>query len=210
MEDFLDSPYFCGKIAKELFPEIRNDLVEMFNGRYTEALLGGSIGAGKTTLAKYAVLRMLYEASCLNDPYEAYGVAQGDKIAFPCISVTEGQAHELVFEKIRSALELIPYFNTEYKPHKITEEAGIILPNGLWIPPGLSTERRTLGINAFSAIIEEANFFKNIKNTNPSRNHPDMAEAIYKSIKRRMESRFLNKGRLPGMIILSRTRPIWT
>jgi hypothetical protein len=203
MDTFLDDPYYCGSISSDLFPEVRKDLIEVFSGCYNEALIGGSIGAGKSTFARYCILRMIYEASCLSDPYEAYGVTKGDRIAFPCISVTESQAHEMVFDKIKNSLAEIPYFKNDFKPEKITEESGIFFPKGIWIPPGLSTERRTLGINAFAAVIEEANFFKNIKNTNPNKaNHPDMAEAIYKSIKRRMESRFLKKGKLPGMIIL--------
>lgn len=203
MQTFLSDSYFCGKITKELFPTIRGDLIEVFNGRYEEALIGGSIGAGKSTFARFAMLRMIYEASCLNDPFEAYGVSRSDQIAFPCISVTEEQAHELVFEKLKTSIEEIPYFNNEFKALKSTDIGGIIFPNGIWVPPGLSTERRTLGINAFGTVIEEANFFRNVRNTNPNRaNSPDLAEAIYKSIKRRMQSRFLVKGRLPGMIIM--------
>jgi hypothetical protein len=203
METFLSDSYFCSKITKELFPSIRTDLVEVFNGRYEQALIGGSIGAGKSTFARLAMLRMVYEASCLNDPFEAYGVSKSDKIAFPCISVTEEQAHELVFDKIKASLEEIPYFNNEFKPIKSTDVGGILFPNGIWIPPGLSTERRTLGINAFGSIIEEANFFKNNRSPSSMKSaNPDMAEAIYKSIIRRMQSRFLVKGRLPGMIIM--------
>lgn len=203
METFLSDNYFCGKITKELFPTIREDLIEVFNGRYEEALIGGSIGAGKSTFARFAMLRMIYEASCLHDPFEAYGVSRSDQIAFPCISVTEEQAHELVFDKLKTSIEEIPYFNNEFKALKSTDMGGIVFPNGIWVPPGLSTERRTLGINAFGTVIEEANFFRNVRNTNPNKaNSPDLAEAIYKSIKRRMQSRFLVKGRLPGMIIM--------
>lgn len=204
METFLTDSYYCGKITKELFPSIKEDLVEVFNGRYEQALIGGSIGAGKSTFARLAMLRMVYEASCLNDPFEAYGVSRTDKIAFPCISVTEEQAHELVFDKIKTSLEEIPYFNNEFRPIKSTDVGGIVFPNGIWIPPGLSTERRTLGINAFGTVIEEANFFRNNRsNANSMKsNSPDLAEAIYKSIIRRMQSRFLVKGRLPGMVIM--------
>lgn len=203
METFLDDPYYCGNISKDLFPELKKDLIELFSGCYNEVLLSGGIGAGKSTFSRFCLLRMIYEVSCLADPLEAYGVAKGDKIAFPCISVTEAQAHELVFDKIRNSLTEIPYFKNDFKPEKVTQEEGIFFPKGLWIPPGLSTERRALGLNSFFALIEEVNFFKSIKNTNPNRaNNPDMAESIYKSIKRRMESRFLKKGRLPGMIVL--------
>ena len=202
METWLSDPYYCGSFTKDLFPLIRQDLIELFTGQYEEALIGGSIGAGKSTFARLAMLRQVYEASCLHDPHEAYGVAKGDMIAFPCIAVTEDQAHELVFEKIKVYIETSPYFQNEFRPVRVSDEAGIIMPNGLWIPPGLSTERRTLGINAFGAVIEEANFFKSNKNTNPNHNVPDMAEAVYKSIKRRMQSRFLAKGRLPGKLIM--------
>jgi LAGLIDADG-like domain len=155
-----------------------------------------------STIAKYAILRMIYEVSCLRDPHEAYGVSYSDKIAFPCISVTEAQAHDLVFEKIKLCIEMSPYFQKEFRPFRISNDGGIVFPNGVWIPPGLSTERKTIGINAFGSVLEEVNFFRSVKNSNPTRNNQDYAEAIYKSIKRRMQSRFLVKGRLPGILIM--------
>ena len=45
MERFLGDEYFLGGYGATLFPKIREDLIEMFSGRYTEALIGGSIGA---------------------------------------------------------------------------------------------------------------------------------------------------------------------
>lgn len=200
MERFLSDPYFCGNIGKSLYDPIRADLIEAFSGRYQEALLSGSIGAGKSSWATFAMIRMLYEASCLKNPQEAYGIGRADKIAFPCVAVTEDVAQEVLVNSIRAKIEQIPYFQKEFAPIKQTESSGILFPNHLWIPPGASTERRTLGLNAFGCIIDEGNFFQ--KRTSSDGVVKDVAESIYQSIKRRMESRFMMKGRLPGMIIL--------
>lgn len=200
METFLTDPYFCGELGKGLYDPIRDDLIEVFSGRYQEALLSGSIGAGKSSWAIFAMIRMIYEASCLRNPQEAYGIGRADKIAFPCVAVTEDIAQEVLVNNIKSKLEEIPYFQKEFAPIKQTEASGILFPNNLWIPPGASTERRTLGLNAFGCIIDEGNFFQ--KRSNSGGVVKDVAESIYQSVKRRMESRFMKKGRLPGMIIL--------
>ena len=67
------------------------------------------------------------------------------------------------------------------------------------------SERSVLGYNIFGAILEESNFFTENQQQRASRvRHglTDNAESVYNSIKRRMESRFLRNGKLPGMLVM--------
>lgn len=201
METFLTDDYYLGKVGRGLFPPLKNDLIEIFSGRYTEAMIGGSIGAGKTTFATVAFLRMIYEVSCLSNPHEAYGIMPGDKIAFIAVSITEDLAQEIVVDGIQKKMRQSPYFMREFKPvkEKTTE---ILFPNDVWIAPGVSSDRGALGMNCFGAIIDESNFFRKSARIHDGRQNMDHAEEIYLSIKRRMESRFMANGKLPGMIIM--------
>jgi hypothetical protein len=44
---FLTEPYFLGETGASLWPKLLDDIVELFEGQYEEALLGGSLGWGK-------------------------------------------------------------------------------------------------------------------------------------------------------------------
>jgi hypothetical protein len=202
IQEFLDSPAYAGSIGKTLYPEVKREIIEIFSSRYQEAIIGGSLGRGKTTQGAVMMIRMIYEVSCIRDPHLAYGITPGDKISFPVIAALEDVAQEVV-QKILMFIDQIPYFKSKFWPvKKPSETNGILFPGNIWIPPGASTEARTLGSNAFGALIDEGNFFRKKSNGGVAGNTTDYAESIYLSIKRRMESRFMSKGRLPGMIIL--------
>lgn len=47
VERFLDDDYYIGHIGRTLYPKLKQDLVELFDGDYHEGALGGSIGWGK-------------------------------------------------------------------------------------------------------------------------------------------------------------------
>lgn len=44
---FVKDPYFLGKSCSNIYPKLLDDLVELFEGGYQEAILSGSIGWGK-------------------------------------------------------------------------------------------------------------------------------------------------------------------
>ncbi len=48
VEEFLNDPYYLGHIGQTLWPALKDDMVELFEGNYHEAALGGSIGWGKS------------------------------------------------------------------------------------------------------------------------------------------------------------------
>lgn len=200
MDIWMKDPYYLGEAGGSIFPELKKDLTECFDGRYEEALIGGSLGAGKTTWGVMAYMRMLYEVSCLKSPQEVYGIQSYDNIAFPVVAVTEAVADGIVHDRIARIIEGSKYFQDNFKPLSVSKAGGIILPNKIVIPPGASTETGNIGSNAFGALIDETNFFKKKKDTDG--NPTDKAYEIYTSIKRRIQSRFERNGKLPGIVIL--------
>lgn len=47
MEQFLEDPYYLGESCETLYPELRKDLIDLFDFPYREVLLTGGIGVGK-------------------------------------------------------------------------------------------------------------------------------------------------------------------
>jgi len=199
METFLTDPYYLGDAGKTLFPILKDDMTDMFSGRYEEANFSGSIGYGKSSLGRFSLIRMVYEASLLWNPQEVYDITSTDKIEFACISVTEDAANEVVFDGVNSIIKQSPYFQEKFKPLKVTSEAGIVFPNNIIIPPGMSTEKSAIGRNILGCVLDEGNFFRRVAHSVEVR---DYAKEIYDSIKRRMKSRFERNGKLPGIILL--------
>lgn len=207
MEVFLSDPYFLGSTAHSLFPALKVDLAEMFSGGYQTAILGGSLGAGKTTEGVVAILRMLYETSCLKDPHEAFGVSKTDYLLFPCISATEDVAEREILSRIRAVIDESTFFMEDFKPLRNTAGKGIEFPNKLLVPPGISTESGALGGNPIGAFIDESNFFQGkAGGAGGSRAQKLNIEIIYEGIKRRIKQRFMMRGRLPGIIVISSSK----
>jgi hypothetical protein len=200
VQTWLDDPYYLGEAGKSIFPELKKDLTECFEGRYEEALIGGSLGSGKTSWGVYAYIRMLYEISCLRNPQEVYGIQTYDNIAFPVVAVTEAVADAIIHDRIARIVEGSKYFQDNFKPLSVSKASGIVFPNKIVIPPGASTETGNIGSNAFGALIDETNFFR--KSKNQDGNPTDKAYEIYTSIKRRIQSRFESNGKLPGIVVL--------
>lgn len=197
--EFIRDPYYFGNFTSTIYPSIIDDMIEIFSGNYSEVILGGSLGSGKSTQGVLIFIRMLYEISCLKNPNEAYGIMSGDRIAFMYIAITQDVARNIIGSKVRSYLKQIPYFNDKFKALKMLEDE-IIFPKNIWVAPGASSEKHTIGANTYGALMEETNFFT--PTTGKGGEKVDHAEEIYNSIKRRMESRFKNYGRLPGKLVI--------
>lgn len=207
MEKFLTDPYFLGDTGKSLYPKLKESLIEMFSGGYKVAFYGGSLSAGKSTAGCIAVLRMIYEISCLKDPQSAYGISKADTISFPCISVTEDVAERNLLDKIRQYISESPYFTQEFAPIKNTSGKGIMFPNRILIPPGASTEAAVLGTNSMGCLIDEGNFFGRRRYSAQDNNsNKSNIEIIYEGMKRRIESRFMSRGKLPGLIFVASSK----
>ena len=197
IETFLSDEFYLGSMSKTLFPKWKEEIINIDKGSYEEVILGGSIGSGKSSAGVIILARLIYEISCLNDPQLSYGIAQYDKIMFPIVSITEAVAAES-HGKLKSIIENSEYFQKHFKP-EITDAHGMLFPNNIIVPPPMSNAQQTIGLNAFGGLIDESNFFKSV---DTGAKKIDYMEQVYKSIKDRMQSRFMRNGRLPGKLIM--------
>jgi len=198
METFLLDPYYLGIVGKTLFPAWLDDLIELFSGEYHEAIIGGAIGTGKSTFAHVAVIRMLYEASCLANPQASYGIMDGTPICFANVGVSKTNAEKVVYEGIASKLRLSEYFMNVYRPVNASKKEILFLDN-IQITPGSSTESGIIGMNIFGGIMDESNFMDDRAKKGTKQN---IALNMYAAIQRRMKSRFMQQGKLPGILML--------
>jgi hypothetical protein len=186
-EEFFKSEYYIGVSARTLRPKLYQDLVEIFNGNYNEIILGGAIRWGKTFAATLIMMRVLYELLCLKDPYSYFGIDPSHGLYFVNISVTEELALDTLFEALSGKLESSKFFS-KFKFKKRMKE--IEFPGNIHIMGGESSDTGLLGKNIVCAIMDEANFYTKSDRSKYTMMYRDKAEAIYRSLVRRISSMF--------------------
>lgn len=162
-----------------------------------------SIGWGKTYFASIGVARVLYEISCMRDPHASFGLAKNSDISIVCLSVNEALATKVAFENIATKIKESPYFQDNFPCESTKKE--LRFPNSIWLAPRSSTDTNVLGLNAIAGLMDETNFMPKTRYQKASHarwGHYDRAESLYSAIKRRMQSRFARRGKLPGIMFI--------
>lgn len=153
IEQFIEDPYYIGESCDTLYPALKKDIIDLFSRPYQEVLFTGSIGYGKTFLAKIAICRVLYELSCLINPQRALGLATGTEILIPLISRNLVLARDVIKSSVDDTIRLSPYFMTKFAPDIKKEYSKF--PNGVKVVIGSYTSERVLGTNMYSAVMDE-------------------------------------------------------
>jgi hypothetical protein len=205
---FVSDDHYLGKVLREsLYPLILDDLEQLFEGDFSEVILGGSVGWGKTRMAEIGVLYDVYRCNCLKDPAAAFGLIPGGKVAFVCGSVTAGQASRVMFHGIRQLALQCRYFE---EPHcrlnrKIKTELRFENKNVV-VYPVAAEEHSMLGEDVFGCSLDEMNFMERVERSKRSRPGDtgvfDQAAELYNRISVRMRSRYNTRGQLPGKLWL--------
>jgi len=112
----------------------------------------GSIGWGKDYLATTCLLRVIYELICLKNPQETLGLGKGEPIHIVPISHLKEAAQRVVFEGLSRKLALSPFFKGRYKE---TNEEIYFPGKGVYIVGGGSNDNSALGLNVWSALVDE-------------------------------------------------------
>jgi hypothetical protein len=211
IKTFLTEPYFLGETGASLWPQLADDLVDLFEGEYEEATLGGSLGWGKSFFATTAMAYVIYQMSCLKNPQRAYGIDVGSSIYVAMISVTEKVAKRVVISELIGKIRFSRYFQEHFKPKEAPSQLEVRFPSGIQVVGGSTGSSAMIGLNVFAGLIDETSFLGEKKKLDRHGRESvvDVGEQIYKSIIRRMKSRFQRVGRLPGVLILasSKERP---
>lgn len=212
---WLDDPYFMGDATKSLYGVWRDDLIELFASKqYSTSIISGSLGSGKSTFAHFAIARMIYEISCLRDPQRTYGLSPGSEIVFVNLAPVKETARKVLFEGVLSKINQSPYFMNEYSPmNKRSKDLynfksyDVKFPKCISLVSGSSADSSFIGLNVIGGVIDELNFFHAdpkylaLKKKTERWGEFSKAGKLFDAIMRRMKSRFLRRGRLPGILI---------
>jgi len=210
MEQFLEDPYYLGESCSTLYPELRKDLIDLFDYPYREVVLTGGIGVGKTFVLSIALCRVLYELSCLVDPQRTFGLSSGTEMVIPLISKNLILAREVMKTAVDDKIRESVYFMEKFAP-KISKE-NTVFPNNIRVIIGSYGSERILGSNVFAVGLDETNFPPTRKSQQITTAigqrktvaHFDPVEKVYRSLLRRIKSRFQKAGGdFPGMVILA-------
>ncbi len=205
IEEFLESRDYMDQ-KSYLRPKIKESLLELFSKEdYVEAVLAGAIGIGKTFFGDMAMAYMLYRLSCYHNPQLEYDLAPGSSIIFIQQSVTLTLAKKVVFDQFGGRLKASKYFQEQFRfDPGIKSE--LRFPKNITVMPVGGSDTSALGLNVYAAQIEEMNFMArttdsvHIKHTHEE--EYDQAERLYTTLSRRIKSRFMQKGKVPGKLLL--------
>ena len=210
IEEFLDNEYYLGLATKTLYPKLREDLLEFERtGPFSEAILGGSIGSGKTTVASFLMAWNLYKLSCLRDPQTTFGLSSGSEIHLVLLSKNLHLARRVLLSAVMEKIKISPYFNTEFEFKAGRDE--VKFPKGIVLQIGSVGSERVMGLNVICSAMDEVNFMsssgskqqiKAAVGQKATEANFDSAESMYAKLDRRIKSRFLSGGMLPSVNIL--------
>lgn len=207
IEKFITGPKYLNQ-PKAVYPKVMEELIEINSGKYIEVIFTGGIGSGKTTAALYTCAYQLYLLSLMRNPHEEYELDPSSEILFIFQNKTETLAKTVEYNRFKELIQDSPYFQEKFKfdPHRV--KSRLIFPNRIEVVPVSGQETATIGQNVMGGIIDELNYMDVVSDSKKAVDGEDYDQAVrlYNSIARRRKSRFVNQGKLPGILCLVSSR----
>lgn len=195
IDTFLESPKYLGKTTnygKAIYPAWRVALREIFTDpyKYTAVILTGCIGSGKSTIAVFIALYMLYYLMCLKDPHAYFGIeATQNNIMFIFNNLTLTKAFKGVMGTFMGHCLKSPWFLA--RGRVIGDVNKTFLPNKRIRFDIASEEYHVTSTDCFCFIFDEANDV-----LHSAANYQDSyAMQILNAANQRIRSRFRAKDR---------------
>jgi len=205
VEEFVMDDYYLGHIGKYFYPKWLEDMKELFAGRYTEAIITGSIGSGKTTFCDMSLGYMFYELCMLKDPQATFGLMPGSEIVLVCFNRDKRLARDVTFGGLKRKLEPSPFFKelgVKFGTSEMVYEEKNIRVIAISV-----RSADAMGRDVFGGIIDETDFMEgSVLRSGGGLKKPGekpFSELLHESITRRMKSRYDEAGILPGKLLLS-------
>lgn len=206
LDEFLHSDTYLGLNPNELYPAVYEGLEAVETEKYVEAVLKGSIGAGKTTLANLSIIRQIYKIACMRNPHQTFGIQRHSSIVFTIQSVRLSTAKRAVFDELGKFIHNSPYFNEIYPYDKRIASSMYFREHHVQILPVSSSDTGAISMNVIGGMLDEVNFMERVKNSKNANaddtGEYDQAKILYLTLSKRRRSRFMNKGKLPGTLFL--------
>lgn len=202
LDEFIDSDEFLD-MTKSVWPVVRETIHQVVDGGYVEAILTGSIGIGKTTLAQVVNAYNLYLLSLYRSPQLNYDLMPTSRIVFAMLNKTATLASRVTYGEFRSMLDRCPYFKTYFRYDRKVRSM-MSFESNISVISGYAGATNILGMNVMGGIIDEINFMANVEKSARTHDggHFNQAESAYSAMVRRRKSRFSNMGKLPGCVCI--------
>ena len=207
IEEFLFGQAYLKRPRDEIYPEVLKYLKLINNpggarisNPFTELVATGGIGSAKSTIAIYTTAYQLYILMCFKNPHRMFGMDSSTEIMFIFQSMTGGLATSVDYMRFRSLCEQSHVFTNDYPfDHKLKSLCRF--PRRIEAKP-IATDMGTIGQNVMGGVIDEVNFMAIVEKSKRSidRGTYNQALEVYNSIARRRKSRFMQQGKLPGIL----------
>lgn len=195
IDTFLEDPNYLGGTTnrgKAIYPAWRIAMREIFADpyKYTTVVLTGCIGSGKSTIAVFIALYMLYNILCLKDPHAYFGIeATQNNIMFIFNNLTLSKAFKGVMGTFMGHCLKSPWFMA--RGRVIGDVNKTFLPNKRVRFDIASEEYHVTSTDCFCFIFDEAN-----DQLHSAANYQDsLAMQILNAANQRIRSRFKAKDR---------------
>lgn len=205
IEEFVKSKEFMGQ-KRDVRPIIMKSLNEFWDPAkyYIVGMIGGGIGVGKNYFAFICMAYMIYHLNCYYNPQLEFDFAPGSGIVLIFQSKNEKLAKKVMFDQFAEMLKSSKYFqdHCNYDPRIRSE---LRFPNNVSLLPIGGSDTAALGMNVYSAVLDELNFMERVKDSVHTKYtgeaEYDQAKRLSTMIERRIKSRFMTKGQIPGKVI---------
>lgn len=192
-----------------VYPAVMEELEEINTGKYTEVVFTGGIGSGKSTAAIYTTVYQIYLLSCLKDPHRVLNLDRASEIMFIVQNKTLSAAISVDYSRMRMLVDRSPYFKKYFSPDPNLKNE-MVFPNRIIVRPVGGSDSAAIGQNVFGGLIDELNFMDTVKDSKRAiggdGGEYDQAVSLYNSLASRRESRFLELGKVPGILCLVSSR----
>ena len=162
---FVESPKYLDAKG-ELYPEVLEEFIRLNSGTFSEAVLTGGIGSGKTTIAVFTIAYQLYLLSLLKNPQKNLGLARGSEIVFVFQSVNAVLAKDVDYACFKELIDHAPYFK-KYFRYDRSVESELRFPNRIIVRPVSGKPTAALGQNVIGGVIDEVNYMATVERSKP-------------------------------------------
>lgn len=204
MKQFIEDEFYIGNATrngKQIWDAWKDILCnEIFDSRkkLTQLIFSGAIGTGKSSIACIVISYLIYKLLCLKDPSSYYNVLPGSKPGIALFNITLDKGTGVAFAKIMSTCLSSPWFlnHGQVAGSKVNQ---VYIPDkNITIGVGSMAEH-FIGLDTYCAFMDEVAYKENKELAMVKMKAYDALLAIV----RRMESRFMDNGLIPGMTIIA-------
>lgn len=165
IQEFLKDDAYMGNSYAIIYPYWRQILAKIFDpsNQYFECVFRGSIGSGKSTIARRGLIYALYRICCLRSPHKLFNIAPDTVLSALMISVTLQQAQDTALKPVLEMIRNSPCFHEVRKmtafdsfgpndPVPFCRQGnGIRFPNNVYLSVG-SNINHIIGYSVFGCL----------------------------------------------------------